>query len=324
MTDFNGVIHTTLYDAEKSTTSHGYEHDDDGKEVTFEEHGEKLFAGRDSVINGEFTITIAMPSGIANNYRPATLNLYAQADNGMEAIGCNNEFYVYGFDETSAPDTIPPQIEYFYLNHEGFADGDVTNESPMVIAQISDNVGINLSSIGVGHQMTLRLDGEKNYSDVSLYYTPTISETPSGIINYPIESLPDGNHEIRLKVWDTSGNSTEKTLTLQVKQGMIPNMFDVYTDANPAHTETNFYIKHDRPNTMATVTIEVFNLMGQLVWSSSKTAQSDMFISSPINWDLHDLSGRRVNRGIYVYRASISTDGVQYNSSARKLAVAAQ
>ena len=233
-------------------------------------------------------------------------------------------FYVYGFDESSLPDTIAPEIEYLYLNHEDFANGDVVNESPMLIAKVSDNVSINLSSAGVGHQMSLRLDGDKNYSDVALYYTPIISDISSGIINYPIDALPDGNHEIRLKVWDTSGNSTEKSLTLQVKQGTIPNMFDVYTDANPAHTETNFYIKHDRPNTMATVTIEVFNLMGQLVWSSTKTAQSDMFISSPINWDLRDLSGRRVNRGIYVYRASISTDGVQYNSSARKLAVAAQ
>ena len=324
ITDFNGVIHSTLYDAEKSTVSHGYSDDDDGKEVAFEEHGEKLFAGRDSVINGEFTINISMPTEITNNYRPATLNLYAQADNGMEAIGCNHSFYVYGFDAGAEVDTIAPQIEYFYINHDGFDDGDVVNESPMIIAQISDNVGINLSTAGVGHQMTLRLDGEKSYNDVSLYYTPTVSEIPSGVINYPIENLPDGKHEIRLKVWDTSGNSAAKTLTLEVKNGAVPNLFDVYTDANPAYTEANFFIKHDRPDAMATVTIEVYNLMGSLVWSSTKTARSDMFVSSPINWNLCDNAGRRVNRGIYVYRASMSTDGIQFSSAARKIAVGAQ
>jgi hypothetical protein len=194
----------------------------------------------------------------------------------------------------------------------------------MIIAQISDNVGINLSTAGVGHQMTLRLDGEKSYNDVSLYYTPTVSEIPSGVINYPIENLPDGKHEIRLKVWDTSGNSAAKTLTLEVKNGAVPNLFDVYTDANPAYTEANFFIKHDRPDAMATVTIEVYNLMGSLVWSSTKTARSDMFVSSPINWNLCDNAGRRVNRGIYVYRASMSTDGIQFSSAARKIAVGAQ
>jgi hypothetical protein len=105
---------------------------------------------------------------------------------------------------------------------------------------------------------------------------------------------------------------------------MVPNMFDIYTDVNPAHTDVNFYIKHDRPNAMATVTIEVFDLMGRLVWQSTRTGQSDMFISTPINWDLCDMVGRRVNRGIYVYKASISTNGQDFSSGARKLAVAAQ
>ena len=324
LSNFNGIIHSTLYDAEKSTVSHGYSNEDDGKEVAFEEHGEKLFAGRDTVINGEFTINISMPTEITNNYRPATLNLYAQADNGMEAIGCNHSFYVYGFDAAAEVDTIAPQIEYFYINHEEFDNEDIVNESPMIIAQISDNVGINLSTAGVGHQMTLRLDGEKSYNDVSLYYTPTVSEIPSGIINYPIENLPDGKHEIRLKVWDTSGNSTAKALTFEVKNGAVPNLFDVYTDANPAYTEANFFIKHDRPDAMATVTIEVYNLMGTLVWSNTKTARSNMFISSPINWNLCDMAGRRVNRGIYVYRASMSTDGIQFNSVAQKIAIGAQ
>lgn len=321
LTDFSGAITTALYDAEKSTTSHGYTEDDDGKEVTFDEQGAMLFTGRDSVINGEFTIKVAMPTEIANNFRQATLNFYAQADNGNEAIGCNRDFYVYGFDETVPLDTIPPVIEYFYVNHDQFTSGDVVNEAPMIIASVSDNIGINLSSAGVGHSMSLRLDETKNYSDVSLYYTPTIGETVSGVINYPLEDLPDGVHTLTLKVWDTAGNSTRQDIEITVENGLVPHIFDVYTDANPATTEVNFFIRHDRPDAMSTVEIQVYDLMGRLVWKSSKTGQSDMAVSSPINWDLCDMAGRRVNRGIYVYKALISTDGQQYSSDARKLAV---
>lgn len=323
LTNFNGIIHSTIYDAEKSTTSHGYSDDDDGLELVFEEHGSKLYAGRDSIINGEFTINASMPTEIANNYRLATLNLYAVSNNDQEAIGCNRSFYVYGFDTNAPIDSIPPKIEFFYLNNEGFADGDVVNESPMVIAQVSDNIGINLSSAGVGHQMSLRLDGEKEFSDVSLFFTPIIGDTPAGLINYPIENLPDGKHSIRLKVWDTAGNSTEKSIELNVENGIAPQIFDVYTDANPAYSEANFYIRHDRPNAMTTAEIQVYNLMGQLVWKSSKSAQSDMDISSPINWNLCDMAGRRVNRGIYIYKALITTDGKQYSSKSKKIAVAA-
>lgn len=322
--NFNGIIHTTLYDAEKSTTSHGYTNKDDGKEVIFEEHGDKLYAGRDSVINGEFSIHISMPTEIANNYRPATLNLYAQADNEMEAIGCNRDFFVYGFNESSDLDTIAPTIDYMYLNHEGFENGSVVNESPMLIAQVSDNVSINLSTAGVGHQITLRVDGEKDYTDVSLYYTPLIGENSSGKINYPINNLSDGQHTLRLKVWDTSGNSTEQSIDVQVKNGVAPIVFDVYTDENPAHDYVNFYIKHDRPDAITSITVSVYDLMGRLMWESSSEGPSDMYISSPLTWDLRDFAGRRVNRGIYVYKASITTDGQQYTSSARRLAVASQ
>ena len=86
----------------------------------------------------------------------------------------------------------------------------------------------------------------------------------------------------------------------------------------------NFYIKHDRPDAMATIKVEVFDLMGKLVWQSTRSGQSDMSTSTPINWDLCDMSGRRVNRGIYVYKASMSTNGQDYSSSSRKLAVAAK
>ena len=125
-------------------------------------------------------------------------------------------------------------------------------------------------------------------------------------------------------MWDTAGNSTEKEISLNVEQGIAPRIFDVYTDASPAVDEVNFYIRHDRPDAMATVEVQVFDLMGQLVWSSSRTGQSDMSISTPINWNLCNLAGHRVNRGIYVYKALISTDGQQFSSKANKLAVAPQ
>ena len=44
----------------------------------------------------------------------------------------------------------------------------------------------------------------------------------------------------------------------------------------------------------------------------------------PVTWDLTDNAGRRVQRGIYVYRASIATDTTTYVSASRRIAVAGQ
>ncbi len=325
MTGFNGIISSTLYDAEKSTTSNGYSSSSSsGKKITFEEQGDKLYSGRDSVINGEFTIQISMPSEISENFRPAAFNMYAYAEDGSEAIGCNRDFYVYGYDDTVEDDTQPPVIDYLYLNSESFTNNSTVNESPMVIASVTDDVGINLSSAGIGHQMTIYLDDNTRYTDVSLYYTPSLEDQASGTIAYPLEDLSDGNHSLRLKVWDTSGNSAESTIDFYVEEGISPVIYDVYTDVNPASTEVNFYLTHDRPDATMTVTITVYDLLGRTVWSETNTAQSDFFTTSPVTWDLCNNAGQRVQRGIYVYNASITTDGAHYATEAKKLAVTAQ
>ncbi|MDE5672258.1 MAG: hypothetical protein K2I02_02765, partial [Duncaniella sp.] len=67
--------------------------DDEGKKHTFEEQGERLYAGRTQVTDGVFEITIKMPSEIADNYRPATLSMFAAAADGQEASGVCRDLY---------------------------------------------------------------------------------------------------------------------------------------------------------------------------------------------------------------------------------------
>lgn len=322
MNDFNGILTATIYDAEKNTVSNGY---GEGEKISFDEPGGKLYIGRDSVINGEFEMNVSMPSEISNeNYHQATISMYAY-NNNNEAVGCNRNFYIWGFDETALDDNESPIISAFFLNHETFKSGNKVNESPMVIANISDNKGINISSAGIGHQMVLTLDGNKTFTNVSQYYTPgTSEEGASGSIAYPISNLSEGNHSLRLRIWDTSGNVAEETIDFFVQNGLAPKIYDIYSDANPAITEANFYITHNRPDAKATITISVYNLMGKLEWTTTQSGRNDMLRSFPINWNLCDMAGRRVPRGIYIYKAEITTDGKHFSTESKKLAVAAQ
>lgn len=324
--DFNGIITLTLYDAEYSTTTHGNpDNNTEGREVTFEQQGARLSAASAPVTNGRFSVKLSVPVDIADNYRPAAITLYAYStDNADEAAGLTRDLYVYGFDDNADIDDIPPVIESMYLNHDSFVDGGTVDSSPMLVAKVSDDVAINLSSAGVGHSMFIQLDGNRSYNDVSLYYTPSTDGTPSGSINYPFEDLTPGKHTLTLRVWDTSANATTASLSFTVGTRIAPKIYDIYTDANPAHDKANFYLTHDRPDRMATVTIEVFNLNGTPVWSKTVTGQSDMFTSTPVTWNLTDKVGRRVPRGIYLYRATITTDSETFDTGSRRIAVAAQ
>lgn len=323
--DFDGVVTVTLYDAEFSTTTHGYpDADTEGRVLTFEQQGDRLTAASAQVKNGEFEVRLSVPMDIADNYRPAAITTYAYATNSNdEASGKTGQLYVYGFSDTADADTTAPVIESMYLNHETFSDGGITDASPMLIARVSDDVAINLSTAGVGHSMTVQLDGNDTYNNVAMYYTPLADGTSGGVINYPMSDLMPGEHTLRLRVWDTSANSASATINFVVGERVAPVIYDIYTDASPAHDKANFYISHDRPDQMATVTVQVYNLLGHPLWSRTVTGVSDMFTSTPVTWDLTDTSGRRVPRGIYLYRASITVDGETFDTGSRRLAVAA-
>ncbi len=320
--DFSGQLTAVLYDAERSITTQGRPSDNtEGKQEIYDTQGNILFTGCGKVENGRVIIDFAMPEDVSDNFRPAALNLHALADNNREAISCFRNIYVYGYDETADRDSIPPVIDYAYLNHSTFKDGDAVNPSPMFIAKMTDNVGINLSQAGVGHNLSIRIDGRDSYSNLVPYYTPLSDGDAGGTLAYPLENLMPGHHELAFRVWDTSGNSTTHTMTFNVTDRISPEIFEVYTDANPATTEANFYISHNRPDADLTVKIEVFSLNGRLEWSSEETDRSDMFTSAPIRWNLCDQAGHRVPRGIYLYRATITYDGQTSQSETRRIAV---
>lgn len=324
MEDFNGVAQAVLYDAEYSTTSHGW---GDGEEVTFEQKGDMLLSVSGVVENGIFTIGVQMPSAVADNYRPATLSLYAASTvNGdlREAAGISRDLYVYGYDESSELDTEAPVIHTMTLNGDGFTEGGNVNVDPLLIATVSDNAGLNLASAGVGKKMTLTVDGRETLNDVSRYFTPdpvAKNGAMSGTIAYPLSGLEPGIRELRLRIWDVDGNFTDKTLTCNVVEGLAPEIYEIYTTSLPAITEAKFYVKHNRPDQMLKVKISVYNLLGTLVWSGETDARSDMGTSSPVVWDLKDSGGKRVARGIYVYRAEVTTEGSTSTTASRKLAV---
>lgn len=172
--------------------------------------------------------------------------------------------------------------------------------------------------------MVAILDGRQTLTGISNYYTPAPDGSPSGTINYPIDDLQPGAHSLTFRVWDTSGNAAEKSIDFAVAETIAPKIYDIYSDANPASVSANFYLRHNQPDNMVTVTVTVYNMLGRPLWSQTVSGRSDMFLTMPVTWDLTDDSGNRVGRGIYLYRASITSDGISYETGSRRIAVTAR
>ncbi|MDE5869646.1 MAG: hypothetical protein K2H18_05390, partial [Muribaculaceae bacterium] len=277
------------------------------------------------VENGRWSARLLLPMEIENNFSPALITAYAWNNStGDEAHGATDNLYVYGYEEPETPDEKGPEIESFYINSASFTSGAVVNSNPIVFATLSDESGINISDAGIGHQMTLTLDGKKVYTDLNTFFTVDPSRQGCGSICYPLEDIEPGKHTLTLSVWDNANNSSSATLEFNVGAAVDPMIADLSTNVNPASTSVVFNVTIDRPNTEVNCMLEVFDLSGRTVWKSDRKVTTDMQSTLNTTWDLRDSSGVRVARGIYLYRATIRTAEGTYSSKSKKLAVTAQ
>ena len=323
-TGFNGTIISTLYGPEQSVTTHGY--GVDGKPVTYEDHPSRLAINFDTVVGGQFTARVVIPDKRNveyDNYRPALINLYAyDSRDTLEAKGSCSDFYIYGCDYNQETDSIGPDIITMVLNDESFVNGSDVNASPLLLATVADESGVNLTPAGSVGSMVLVLDYSTIYYDVVNDYTPMYAEQGTlGSISYQLNDLPLGHHNLGLFVWDVYGNSSGKTISFNVTNASVAeiaasNDLDIYSEFNGS--ETTFYVRHNYLAADVKVTVEVYDLMGCRVW---QTTQPGSATTVPVTWNLQDDGGRRVPGGIYIYRAIISADGIKEATKAKKLAV---
>ena len=327
-TGFNGTVISTLYGPEQSVTTHGYGWD--GKKITYDDRPDRLAITMDTVVGGEFMVRVTIPSEVNNeydNFRPALINLYAyDSRDTLEAKGSNSNFYIYGNGDVQEPDTIGPDIITMVLNDESFIDGNDVNPSPMLLATVADESGVNLSPAGSEHSMALTLDGNTIYNDLVNYYTPLSAQHGTlGNISYQLNDLPEGMHSLTLSVWDVHNNVSEKTITFNTTCAVseITAPEDLYIYCAFDGLDMTFYVRHHLLYAEVSMAIEVYDLMGRCVWQSGPSGRSGMFTVTPVTWNMRNNDGMRVPSGIYIYRATITADGVQMATRAQKLAVPA-
>lgn len=322
--DFDGLIYPRLFDSEQEIVTAG-NGNDNGEQVpyTFTRRDNMLYTGRDSVRGGEFEFTFKMPRELNYSDEPGLFNLYAYDSRGREAGGMNTHFIVGGMDSEVDDDTDGPQILSMYINTSDFENGDKVNETPMFIARVEDASGINISGIGLGHDMTVCIDNDPQQEYViNNYYVPQTGRFGVGDVYYELPALSDGAHSLTFTVWDTEGNSSQESLRFVVKKGLKPHIYDIYhaMEADAAR----FYLRHNRPGMMMSIKLSVFDWSGREVWTTELTDMSELWTTSPIEWPFTDKAGRRVPGGMYLYRAIISVNGGTEATKTRKILVLPQ
>ncbi|MFT7611713.1 MAG: hypothetical protein ACI9J3_000659, partial [Parvicellaceae bacterium] len=304
-TSYNGVVYLTVFDKYQQFSTLANNATSGIK--TFNEQNSTLYKGKATVVNGLFSFTFVAPKDINLQYGKGKLSFYA--DNGViDAKGYSDSLTIGGTNPTAITDVVGPTID-LYMNDSNFVYGGLTDESPTLVAYISDSNGVNTTGNSIGHDLTATLDGNTaNAIVLNDQYEADLNTYQKGSVAYKYDDLSEGVHTLELKAWDVYNNSNIVQTEFVVASSAEMALDHVLNYPNPFTTSTEFMLEHNQVCNSVDVQVQIFTVSGRLVKTINESLHTQGFRISGITWNGTDEFGDRLARGTYFYRVKVNTD----------------
>jgi hypothetical protein len=315
MEDFNGVVYPTVFDKESNVETLGNDNDNTW---VFRTRNNILYSGKATVEQGRFDFGFFVPKDINYSFGKGKISYYG--NNAVaDAHGSCEEFTVGGIGSENAIDQEPPELELF-MNDTFFVSGGITDPSPSLLVRARDNYGINTTGNGIGHDLAAILDGNRVGSVIlNEFFQAGTDSFNSGTIRYPYYGLDEGTHRISVKIWDIHNNSTEAEIEFLVVTSEEMLLKELFNYPNPFSQETWFNIEHNRPDKELKLVVTIYNLSGEMVRILERQVYSSGYRLEPLQWDGTTSGGAKLGGGIYIYRATLSTEEGETAAATGKL-----
>jgi len=276
------------------------------------------------VENGNYTVEFYVPKDI--NYEVGDGRILAYADNFDKSTPNPNAYDVFtnqvqsvgGINPDGINDSEPPAAN-LYMNNTNFANGGITDQNPMLLACVKDNMGINSTGAGIGHDITFILDGDViNTTSINDYFSPgdgngcnfgDLQDYQKGSVTFPLKSLKPGEHQLVFKVWDINNNSATSTLNFVVKDESERKLTvnRLLNWPNPFTNKTYVQFEHNCDDVLD-VNVQIYTITGKIVRTLSTSISAEPFLQGfrtprqAIEWDGKDDFGDTVAKGTYIFK----------------------
>ena len=144
------------------------------------------------------------------------------------------------------------------------------------------------------------------------FYTADKDNYQRGSLQYQLSGLTPGRHTIRLRAWNVANQSATASLNFMVVKREKLSITHLMNYPNPFSGHTNFSFEHNQPGAAFSVMVGIYTSNGQLVRQLQSIVQSAGSRNAQISWDGADASGRKLEKGIYIYRVIIALGGERY------------
>ena len=296
---YNGILYPTVFDKPTLASTLG---NNGQTPFNYSLQNSILFRGNVSVKGGEFSYSFKIPKEINYQIGNGMIRYYTK-DANDDGNGSFSTLKLGGSPTSNAGDVTGPSISLF-LDNENFISGAKVSKTPLLIAYLGDESGINIAGRAVGHDIAVTIDNKSDKIMVlNDYFQSEQDSYKKGKVLFQLPDLGDGEHTLEFKAWDLANNSTEKVITFTVSSGL--DIIKLTSFPNPAGEFTDIIVRHNRFGEKMTVGIEIVNQLGVMVDNIKTESVSTGFSTQPIRWN-PGLNKDRPAPGVYFYRVRLT------------------
>ncbi len=316
--DFNGYVYPILFD--KKAALKTLANDPLSTVANFTTQENILYSGKVKAENGKFTFSCIVPKDINLAYGAGKLSYYAE--NGKyDAAGAEEGFQIGGLGNEAINDGKGPEIKCF-LNDSSFANGSTVGENPLLILKLSDSSNINVSGIGIGHDITAVLDNNVRQTYVlNDFFEPELNGFLKGTVKFQLPKMSEGSHQLAFKAWDVFNNSGQCKLDFKVVYQKNTDVLELKNYPNPISAETVFAFQLGGLTGMVDLDLQVLTLHGQPIKKIKKTINVLPNRLIEVEWNGLDENGHKPQPSMYLYRLSVRNAAGQTTQKVQKLII---
>jgi len=272
----------------------------------FEEENMLIFRGRGKIESGKLQASFFIPKGINPDLGNGMIRIRGwDKDKGFQAMGSIAP--VIGGETSSIPqDNFGPQI---------FPTVNSQDQSPFIFptptveigALLVDQSGINLSGFIPGQDLTIQLNDETPIILNEIYLAKNGS-FQEGSFKILLEGLVEGKNRITIRAWDTLGNGSVLTTEIEIKGSNSVQILEHRVFPNPASDKSNFELKHNRPGENLELSLTVYSMTSQILFSESfRLIKADTIVTD-LSWIFLQNQTKYPAKGTYIYKLDLRSE----------------
>jgi hypothetical protein len=301
---FTGNMIFTLFDGVQNHVTRG----DENPPFYFDERSNILYQGRANVLQGQFQLEFILTKNISSGPVIAKASAFAWSKNEYAAGAAFNS-NLGGTNAFAPADITPPTIRLF-LGDTTFINGGTVGPSTRLIARLSDENGINVSSLSPEHTIRVQVDDSELYG-LNEYYEADAGTYKKGALSFPLYDLSKGKHTLTLTASDTYNNRTSSSIDFIVTDGDRLVITEFVNYPNPFYESTVLEFTHSRPGEDLEAELSIYDVSGKKLLNQMYSVPASQFRVNLTQWEGRATDGTKLGPGIYISKLSVRslTDG---------------